>query len=87
MTAAEEAERQRREQGMREVCRRLGTTRACVCDPLLTLGLGMPSIDPILLEKWLVMHGKYGVREDESIREALERNYGRDFAALVGSLI
>ena len=79
-------EKRRREEGIAKVCKILHTTKMMICDPLLTLGLGSPSIDPSLLEKWLVKHGKYRDGEGESIRDAVVRHYGKDTADLIDSL-
>jgi hypothetical protein len=79
-------EQRRREEGVAKVCRTLHTTKMMICDPLLTLGLGSPSIDPSLLEKWLVKHGKYSGADGENIRDAVEKHFGRDTADLIDSL-
>ncbi len=68
------------------MCRTLHTTKMMICDPLLSLGLGSPSIDPSLLEKWLVKHGKYSGEDGESIRDAIEKHYGKKTADLIESL-
>ena len=79
-------EKRRREDGIARVCRTLHTTKMMICDPLLSIGLGSPSIDPSLLEKWLVKHGKYGGADGESIRDAIEKHYGKKTADLIESL-
>lgn len=80
-------EQRRREEGVARVCKKLHTTKMMICDPPLSIGLGSPSIDPLLLEKWLVKHGKYSGGDGESIRDAVEKHYGRDTADLIESLI
>lgn len=79
-------EQRRREEGVAKVCRTLHTTKMMICDPLLSLGLGRPSIDPTLLEKWLIKHGKYRDADGESIRDAVVKHYGKDTADLIDSL-
>lgn len=68
-----------------ELCRTLGTAPMFICDPLLNLAFGMPSVDPNMLERW--MERRHLIREGESIRDALKRNYGEGTAALAESLI
>ena len=79
-------EQQRREEGVQKLCRVLHTTKRFICDPFLSIALHEPSVDPTLLEQWLVKHGKIRL-DEESIREALVRNYGEEIAALAESLI
>ena len=80
------ADRIRRDEGVKKLCKILHTTRRFICDPLLTLALGSPSVDPTLLERWLLRHHKMAV-VGESIKEALTRNYGKEVAELAESLI
>lgn len=68
------------------MCRILHTTKMMICDPMLSFGLGQSSIDPTLLEKWLMKHGKYKGEDGESIRDAIEKHYGKDAADLIDSL-
>ena len=76
------AERKRREKGIGRVCSVLRTTKAMICDPFLSCCFDAPSINPMLLEKWLSKMGKRG----ESIRDAIEKHYGEELADLIDSL-
>lgn len=79
-------EYERRYNGVNRLCSVLGTTRACICDPILTMVMRIPSVDPLHLEQWLKWIGK-GVGENESLYETLERHYGKEIADLAESLI
>ena len=86
MTAEEKAERA---DGVRRLANRLGCpSPSYISDPFLSLALGYPSVNPIYLEKWLVRIHKYEPWEEkESIRECIERLYGKEWADLAGRLI
>lgn len=79
-----EAELKRRNADLAKVCKKLHTTKMMICDPFLSLIT--PSIDVVLLEKWLVKHGKYSGADGESIRDAIEKHYGEKTADLIESL-
>ena len=78
------ADLKRREKGIAKVCRTLHTTKMMICDPFLSLIT--PSIDVGLLEKWLVKHGKYHGEDGVSLRDVIEKHYGKDTADLIDSL-
>lgn len=80
-------ERNRRESGIKTLCRNLHTTRMYICCPLLSIGLGIPSVDPNLLEKLLKKRGLYRDEEGTSIRDCLVENFGEETAALAESLL
>lgn len=79
-----EADLKRRGEGIAKVCKILHTTKAMLCDPFLYLIT--PSIDVERLEKWLVKHGKYHGEEGVSLRDVIEKHYGKDTADLIDSL-
>lgn len=81
------AEQERREAGADRLCRILGVSRGFIFDPLLTIVGNLPSLDPTRLEKWLIKTGRMENDSDESIRECLERHYGKHVADLAESLI
>ena len=91
MTEQEEklfkAEQERREAGAEELCRILGVARGFIFYPLLSIVGNLPSLDPTRLEKWLVKFGRMENDSEESIRECLERHYGKYVADLAESLI
>ena len=67
-------------------CKVLNVGQGYICDAFLTLGCGEPSVDPFKLERLLKSRSVY--REDEeSIRECLERVYGKEIADLAESLL
>lgn len=76
---------ERRDTGVNRLCAVLGTTRAFICDPILTMVMGIPSVDPFHIEQWLKRIGK-GVGADESLYDALEKHYGKEIADLAKSL-
>lgn len=79
-----EAELKRRNADLAKVCKILHTTKAMLCDPFLYLIT--PSIDVERLEKWLVKHGKYHGEDGVSLRDVIEKHYGKDTADLIESL-
>ena len=83
MTAQEIADRNA---GIDRLCRILGAGRAYICDAFLWFTLGEPSLNPEQLEHWLEKHGK-GPKEGESLRDAIEKHYGKETADLAESLI
>lgn len=79
-------ERTRRERGIKRLCKILNVGPAFICDHLLTLAAGEPSIDPSKMETLLKMRGL--LKENvESIKECLARQFGKDIAELAESLI
>ena len=81
-------EARRRAAGLVRLANRLGCpSPSYISDALLSLGLGMPSLDPVLLEKWLIRCGYYVDDGSESIRECIVRRFGEKWAALAESLI
>ena len=76
----------RREERVRKLCAKLHTTKMFICDPMMTRMLGIPSIDPMLIEKLLVKRGEMA-EDGESIRDALTNHYGKETAELAESLI
>ena len=82
-------EKKRRADGIRRLANRLGCpSPSYISDAFLSLALGEPSLDPILLEKWLVRTNKYHPEMcDESIEECMVRVYGKGWADLAKSLI
>ena len=81
--------KKRRAEGIRSLANLLGCpSPSYISDAFLSLALGEPSLDPILLEKWLVRTNKYHPEMcDESIEECMERVYGREWADLARRLI
>ena len=84
MTSGEEFVKRRNESCDR-LCRTLGTSKAFICDLMLSKLCGYPCLDPQNLERWLRLHHK--MEGEESIREAIEREYGKEIADLAESLI
>lgn len=78
-------EKKRREDDCDRLCKVLGTSKAYIFDLLITKVCGYPCLHPEYLEKWL--KERHMINEDESIRESLERNYGKEIADLAESLI
>ena len=78
-----------RKEGLRKLAERLGCpSPSWISDAFSTLVLGIPSLDPILLDKWLVRTNKYHPEMcDESIEECMVRVYGREWADLAKKLI
>lgn len=85
----EDEEKKRRADGIRRLANRLGCpSPSWISDAFLSLAIGEPSLDPILLEKWLVKTNKYNPEMcDESIDECMGRVYGKEWADLAKSLI
>ena len=79
------SECKRREEACNRLCKTLCTSRAFICDLLLSKISGYPCLDPQNLERWLRQHHKMG--GDESIREAMEREFGKEITDLVERLI
>lgn len=79
-------EYERRDAGVNRLCSVLGTTRAFICDPILTMVMRIPSVDPFHIEQWLKRIGK-GVGTNESLYDTLERHYGKEIADLAQSLV
>ena len=78
---------QERADGIRRLANRLGLSNPhMICDILLWYGWGIPSIDPTLLEKWLIRICKRPMK-GESLRDCLTRHYGAEWAELAESLI
>lgn len=82
---SEADEKNRREEACNMLCKTLGTSRAFICDLLLSKISGYPCLDPQNLERWLRQHHK--MDGDESIRDAMEREYGKEITDLAESLI
>lgn len=83
---ASNSELERRTKGVERLCHRLATTPAFICDPMLRMACGMPFIDPARLEKWMTHIGKR-VGENESLKDALARHFGKEIADLAESLL
>ena len=60
--------------------RAMGAAPKDVCDAIEWF-LGRAVFDPFAMEKWL--HHRRLISEDESVRDALERNFGKDVADAV----
>lgn len=82
---AEDTDTARHEADMDRLCRALGTSRAYICDLMMSKIEGKSSLDPILLEEWLVRRGK--LLEGESLKDCLGRHWGEDVAELAERLI
>ena len=83
MTKEEKASR---EKGIRRLCEVLKVAWGHICDDFLTLQCGEPSIDPDKIDTLLKKRGV--LKEDEeSIRECLDRVYGKGIGELAESLI
>lgn len=65
------------EQAMRE----MNASPMYVCDAVEWLRFGNIVFDPIMIEKWLRHKGM--IDEGVSVRDALERNFGKDVADAV----
>ena len=79
-------EKERRKNGVRLLCEVLNIGQGYICDDFLTLQCGEPSLDPCKLEKLLKKRGLLK-EEEESIRECLDRVYGKEIGELAESLI
>lgn len=75
-----------RSSNLSRLCNVLDVGFGWICDVFLTLQCGEPSIDPEKIER-LLKHRGYLKDGEESIRECLERMYGKEIADLVESLI
>ena len=79
-------EKKRREGGIRHLCTVLNVGMGHICDDFLTLQCGEPSVDPEKVERLLKKRGLLR-EEEESIRECLDRVYGKRIGDLAESLI
>lgn len=81
-------EKKRRADGIHRLANLLGCpSPSYISDAFLSLCL-VPSLDPVLLKKWLVRTNKYHPEMcDESIEECIGRVYGKQWADLAKSLI
>ena len=79
-------EKKRREEGVRHLCTVLNVGMGHICDEFLTLQCGEPSIDPDKIDK--LLKRRNAIREnEESIRECLDRLYGKHIGELAESLL
>lgn len=76
------SEVERRERGIDEVCSRLQSARAFLCDPETYVII--PSLDPVQMERLLL--NRHLLFDGESIRDCIERLYGKVLADLIESL-
>lgn len=83
MTKEEKTER---EKGIRRLCKALNVGLGYVCDDFLTIKCGEPSIDPEKIETLLKKRNQLKI-DEESIRECLDRVYGKEIGELAESLI
>lgn len=77
--------KRRRTEDADRLCKALGTSKMFLFDPLMSFALGYPCIYPEYIERFLAARGH--LKDGESIRECLERVYGKDVAELAESLI
>lgn len=75
----------RRERDADRLCSVLHTSRAYIFDMLISFAMDMPCLHPQNLERLLCKRGE--MVDDESIRDCLERRYGKEIADLAESLI
>lgn len=85
-TLSEDAKR--RADGLRKLANKLGCVSPMyICDVWTWQMMGEPCLNPILLEKWLAKKYHYDTEGDESIKDCMERLFGKKWADLAESLI
>ena len=79
-------DKNRREEGIHRLCEVLNVGWGYICDDFLTLQCGEPTIDPIKMDT-LLKKRRLLKEDEESIRECLDRLYGKEIGELAESLI
>ena len=73
------------------LCRALGHPEgiapAMLCDPLLSETSGRLSVDPILVEEFILKDKGATATDDESIADVVDRVYGKTAVELIEKLI